>query len=102
MTYVDRLRKMGLFSLEKGRLRRDLVAAYSSLVGGWRADGGRLQSTVSRFGPLITRNILTDWSKSRGGHQTGQGPGAQEVSGESERTGLAPPGEEQATGRSYC
>lgn len=35
---MHRLRKMGLSSLEKGGLRWDLAAAYSCLVGRWRAD----------------------------------------------------------------
>lgn len=43
---------------------------------------------MSHFGPLITRNILTDWSQSSEGHQTGQGPGPQDTLGESERTVL--------------
>lgn len=46
LSYEQRMREPGLFSLEKSRVRGDLINADQYLEGGWQEDGARLLSVM--------------------------------------------------------
>ena len=45
-SYEDKLRELGLFSLEKRRLRGDLISAFHYLKGAYKQEGSQLFERV--------------------------------------------------------
>ncbi|KAK4817238.1 hypothetical protein QYF61_005260 [Mycteria americana] len=55
----ERLRDLGLFSLEKRRLRGDLIALYNCLKGGCRE--GRFRLDIREF--YFTERVIKHWNR---------------------------------------
>ena len=64
MTYEERLRDLGLFTLQKRRVRGDLIAAFNFLKGGSKEDGERLVSAVTN-GRMRSNGLQLQWGRSR-------------------------------------
>ncbi|KAK4811073.1 hypothetical protein QYF61_016359 [Mycteria americana] len=58
-SYERRLRELGLFSLEKRRLRGDLIALYNYLKGGCREGRFRLDIRKCYF----TERVVKHWNR---------------------------------------
>ncbi|KAK4815805.1 hypothetical protein QYF61_007245 [Mycteria americana] len=57
-SYGERLRELGLFSLEKRRLRGDLIALYNCLTGGCREVGVGLSSRVIKHWNRLAGEVV--------------------------------------------
>ncbi|KAK4810064.1 hypothetical protein QYF61_007886 [Mycteria americana] len=58
-SYEEWLRELGLFNLEKRRLRGDLIALYNCLKGGCRE--GRFRLDIRKF--FFTERVIKHWNR---------------------------------------
>ncbi|KAK4824767.1 hypothetical protein QYF61_018501 [Mycteria americana] len=70
LSYEDRLRQLGLFSLEKRRLQGDLIAAFQYLKGAYKKAGEGLFTEHAVIGqgglpPVVVQRTLAVQSEAK-------------------------------------
>jgi len=58
--YEERLRELGLFSLEERRLRGDFIVAFQYLNGAYKQEGERL---FTRVDSDRTKGMVLNWDR---------------------------------------